>query len=488
MQNLDEYDFVVIGGGSAGYAAARTAVEQGLKTAVIDGAETLGGLCILRGCMPSKTLIESADRMRAIREAGEFGIRVQHASIDTAAIIARKRRLIGEFADYRQGQLHDGRFELIRGTARFISPHRLQVTPRDRDAAPREIDFKSACIATGSVISHIDLPGLEAVGYLTSDESLELEQPPTSLVILGGGAVALEMACYFEGIDRKVTVVQRSSHLLTGTDHDVADALAEAMRSRGIEVFTGTSLGSFRSDADGRKEVHFDHNGAATSVAADEIVLALGRRPNTDGLDLPAAGVELDGRAIATNAEMATSAQHIFAAGDVCGPYEVVHTAIEQGETAAHNAAAVLASAGDHQLARRSMDYRLALYGIFTHPAVATVGMSELAAAEQGRAVQVASYPFNDHGKSMVKGETAGFVKLIADYATGELLGGAVVGPEAVELIHEIVVALHFRCSAADFVRIPHYHPTLSEIWTYPAEDIADGISKRNSAGSTNAD
>lgn len=494
MQNLREYDFVVIGGGSAGYAAARTAVEKGLKTAVIDGADTLGGLCILRGCMPSKTLIESADRMRAVREADEFGIRVGNASTDTAAVVARKRRLIGEFADYRQGQLADGRFDLIRGIARFVSAHRLHVTAHSSDGSPEGIAFASACIATGSVISRIDLPGLDQVGYLTSDEVLELEQPPASIVVLGGGAIALEMACYFEGIGRQVTVVQRSPHLLTGTDHDIADALAQAMRSRGIRIFTGTRLNSFSTDDDGRKVVHFDHDGVATRVSAHEIVLALGRQPNIDGLDLASVGVELAGRAIAANAEMATSVRHIFAAGDVCGPHEVVHTAIEQGETAAHNAAILLAgddsapAANKANAVPRAIDYRLKLYGIFTHPAVATVGMSELEAAEQGRTVQVASYSFDDHGKSMVKGETAGFVKLIADRETGELLGGAVIGPEAVELIHEIVVALHFRCSAAEFLRIPHYHPTLSEIWTYPAEDIAEEISKRNSAANANAD
>jgi pyruvate/2-oxoglutarate dehydrogenase complex dihydrolipoamide dehydrogenase (E3) component len=264
------------------------------------------------------------------------------------------------------------------------------------------------------------------------------------------------MACYFEGIGKKVTVVQRSPHLLTGTDHDIATALATAMRERGIEVFTGTALQSFEKSDNGQKVVHFLHNGEAAEVAADEMVLALGRQANTGNLDLEIAGIELDGRRISANAEMATSAAHIFAAGDVCGPHEVVHSAIEQGETAAHNAAQILATS---PASSKTMDYRLKLYGIFTHPSVATVGLNELEAAEQGREVEVATYPFDDHGKSMVKGETAGFVKMIADSNSGEILGAAVMGPEAVELIHELVVALHFRCSAAEFIRIPHYHP-----------------------------
>ena len=486
MPDIKEYNFVVIGGGSAGYSAARSAVDRGLSTAVVDGSEILGGLCILRGCMPSKTLIESADRFRGIREAEEFGLNVENASANPAAIIARKRRLISEFAEYRQEQLEDGRFALIRGTARFTSPNSLQVTPRADGEENHEVRFRSACIATGSVVTRMDLPGLEEAGYLTSNEVLELENPPESVVVLGGGAIALEMACYFEGIGKKVTVVQRSPHLLSGTDHDVADALEEAMRERGIEMFTGTALRSFETSEDGRKIVHFDHDGNATQVAAAELVLALGRQPNTTGLDLEAADVQLDGRQISANAEMATSTPHIFAAGDVCGPHEVVHTAIEQGETAAHNAAQLLSA---NPTAAKTMDYRLKLYGIFTHPSVGTLGLSELEAAEQGREVEVATYPFDDHGKSMVKGEIAGFVKMIADATSGELLGAAVIGPEAVELIHELVVALHFRCTAADFLRIPHYHPTLSEIWSYPADDIAAAVAEReNAALDTNGD
>ena len=481
-----QYDFVVIGGGSAGYAAARTAVDHGLSTAVIDGARTLGGLCILRGCMPSKTLIESADRFRAIREADEFGLKAENPGVDPSAIIARKRRLIGEFAEYRQEQLEDGRFDLIRASANFTASNRLQISPLNDDDPSEEILFRTACVATGSVVTRLDLPGLEETGYLTSDEVLELEAPPESVIVLGGGAIALEMACYFEGIGKKVTVVQRSPHLLTGTDHDVADALEAAMRDRGIEMFTGTSLRSFEINQEGQKVVNFDHQGEPTQVVGAELVLALGRQPNTSGLELEAAGIQLNGRQISANAEMATSTPHIFAAGDVCGPHEVVHTAIEQGETAAHNAAQLLAA---RPSPARSMDYRLKLYGIFTHPSVGTVGLSEREAAEQGREIEVATYPFDDHGKSMVKGEIAGFVKMIADASSGELLGAAAIGPEAVELIHELVVALHFRCTAADFLRIPHYHPTLSEIWTYPADDIAEAVAEReNTTRNANGD
>lgn len=477
MPQSKHYDFIVIGGGSAGYAAARSAVDKGLSTAVIDGAETLGGLCILRGCMPSKTLIESADRYRNIRHASEFGLRSSEHSVVPAEIIARKRRLIGEFADYRQEQLKDGRFTLIRGRASFSTANTVTVAPLDADQSSFEVGFKTACIATGSVIAEMDFPGLKQTGYLTSDDILDLETPPDSVVVLGGGAIALEVACYFEGIGKQVTVIQRSEHVLTGTDYDVADALAKAMRERGMRLFTGTSLTSFEKNDAGRKIVHFEHNGASVTVEGDEILLALGRYPNTKGLALEAAGIELgpNQRHIAANTEMATSAPHIFVAGDVCSDLQVVHTAIEQGECAAHNAAVLLDKAESSQ----SIDDRLKLYGIFTHPNVATVGLSELEANANERAVEVATYPFDDHGKSMIRGETAGFVKMIADATTGELLGAAVVGPEATELIHELIVALYFHATAEQFINIPHYHPTLSEIWTYPAEEIAEAVANR---------
>lgn len=466
-----QYDFLVLGGGSAGYAAARTAHDFGMKTAVIDGAEELGGLCILRGCMPSKTLIESANRFRSMRRAEEFGLRSGKPEVRQDEIIARKRRLIGEFAEYRQEQLADGRFDLIRGTARFTGPN--TVIAALRDGGEETITFRSALIATGSVISRVPIDGLEETGYLTSDHILEAETLPDSIIVLGGGAIALEMACYLEGLGKDVTVVQRNTQLLTGFDRDVADALEEAISARpNMTVHTGTSLKRVYSDEEsGKKMVVFDQDGKEKTISADEILQALGRSANTDSLGANEAGVDLrsNGKVIC-NSDQSSSMSHIYAAGDVCGPHEIVHIAIEQGEIAATNAARKL---GFTDVPERHIDYRLRLYGIFTDPEVAMVGMTEEQAKEAGIPCASDSYPFDDHGKSMVKGETDGFVKMIANTETGEILGASVVGPEAVDLIHEVVVAMHFRSTTNEFLKIPHYHPTLSEIWTYPAEELS---------------
>ena len=465
-------DFAVIGGGSAGYAAARTAASLGLKTVVIDGAETLGGLCILRGCMPSKTLIESANRSISIRRAGEFGLRASPGAADVRAIRDRKRLLIDDFAGYRRQQLEQGKFSLIRGVAKFAGPKVVEVALRD--GGVRRVEFGAACVATGSQVHLVPVPGLKETGFWTSDDILDAEDLPASFIVLGGGAIALEMAHYLEGIGRQVTLIQRSKGLLTNLDPECGEVVAEAFRQRGMKVLCGTDLKQVEKTAEGRKRVIFETDAGVEAAEADEILLATGRSPNTRGLELQDAGVTLKDGKIEVSATMQSSAPHIFAAGDVCSPLDVVHIAIQQGETAAHNAAALLRN----KKPACTMDYRMRLFGVFSAPQVAGVGATEKELKQAGTPYLAASHPFADHGKSMVMGETEGFVKLLANAETGEILGGSVVGPEATELIHEIVVAMAFRSTAAQLLAVPHYHPTLSEIWTYPAEELADGVTE----------
>lgn len=471
MMNNLQYDMAVIGGGSGGYAAARSAAAEGMKVVVIDGADALGGLCILKGCMPSKSLIESANRNLAIREGKEFGLNIFGSSVSPQTIIERKRTLIKDFSDYRAGQLEDGRFDLVRGSASFIDNNNIRVELRD--GGIQQLSAKTFIVATGSTISVPNIQGLKENGFLTSDDVLDLAELPDSIVVLGGGAIALEMAHYFEAIGKEVTVIQRSEHLLTGMDHDLADELEAALTARTMKVECGTQLLRIEATQDGKKRVIYSQSGVEKSVVADELLAALGRKPNTAQLKIENTAVEVNARGgIIVGLDMQSRASNIFAAGDVCSPHEIVHIAIEQGEKAAANA--IMFIKDKPKTDYKQMDYRLKLYGIFTEPQVAAVGMSELEAKELERDVIVETHPFNDHGKSMIKGCQHGFVKLIADAKTKEILGGSVVGPEGVELIHEIVVAMSFRASAGQLALIPHYHPTLSEIWTYPAEEIAD--------------
>jgi len=463
-----EFDFAIIGGGSAGYAAARTAVDQGLKVVVIEGGEEIGGLCILHGCMPSKALIESANRMITLRRAKEFGLRAENLAVHAEEIIARKRKFIGEFADYRREQLESGKFEFIRGFARFIDAHTIEIEWAGQPT--RTLQARSFLIATGSKIQSPHIPGLTECDALTSDDALDLESLPPSLVVLGAGSIGLELTHYFSALGVEVTILQRGPQVLSGTDPDLAIVVEKALRARGVNIFTGTKIHSIESTATG-KRVHFEHNGETRTVECAEILNALGRKPNIDGLGLDVVSVAHPHGHVNAAHSQQTSQPHIFAAGDCCGPHAIVHLAVMQGEIAARNAARLLA--GKPEADFEKIDYRLKLFVVFTDPEVATVGMCESEAKESGVPYRVATYPFNDHGKSLVMDETEGFVKLITSAETGEILGAGVVGPHADDLIHEIVVAMHFHATAAQLAAIPHYHPTLSEIWTYPAEELA---------------
>jgi len=454
-----DYDLAVIGGGGGGYAAARTAAAEGLKTVVLEGGEEIGGLCILRGCMPTKALLYAAEVLHLASHPEPWGIRTEDVSFNFAQVMARKDALVKDFADCRRQQLVNGKFKFLRALARFTDPHTLELSAGDKLTAA------SFVIATGSVVAPSPLPQLEDVGYLTSDTALSLARLPKSLIVLGGGPVAVELAQFFVRFRVRVTVVQRSGHVLPKLDDDATGELEKVLRREGIDLYTGTKLLDARRVGDG-KEVAFEHNGQSMRVRAEEILFALGRVPNSASLGLEGIGVRVEGRRIVTNAQMQTSLPHVYAAGDCTGLHEIVHIAIQQGEIAAHNLA--------HPEQVKPMDYRLLTEVIFTEPQVAVVGLTEKSARAANRHYLAASYPFNDHGKSLIMKAKDGFVKLLADPVGGEIIGGGCVGPVGGELIHEIVAAMHKRMTVHELAAMPHYHPTLAEIWTYPAEELAE--------------
>ncbi|MGF1655366.1 MAG: dihydrolipoyl dehydrogenase family protein [Verrucomicrobiales bacterium] len=467
---MKEYDFVVIGGGSAGFSGARAAVNAGLRTLVIEGAEPLGGLCILRGCMPGKALIACAERMMAIREAGEFGIQAGALHFDAKKIQARKKGLIGEFAEFRQEQLLDGQFDLLRGSAKLIGENEIEIVHATGQATER-IRARTILVSTGSYVPKPPVPGLLEIGFWTSDEALDVEAIPASLIVLGAGAVALELAYFFRAFGTEVTVLQRGPRILSEADDDVALSLQSALERMGIRIITSVEV--FQAGADGgHKKISYrlrDEPSKDLSVSAEEVLFAWGRWPATEGLGLHEIGVTLDkGRVLAKRTQQ-TSVPHIFSAGDVCGPYEVVHLAVQQGEVAGRNAARLL---GKDSTPMEEVDYRLRCFGLFTHPEAAWVGMTEKDAEASGHAIKVGTHPFADHGKSMVLGATDGFVKIIRSEETGQVVGAACVGPEAVELIHVPLMAMNFQATPEDMLRCPLYHPTLSEIWSYPLENV----------------
>ncbi len=457
-----DYDFIVIGGGSAGFNAARVAAALGQKVAIVDGAKDLGGLCILRGCMPSKTLLYSAEVLHCARMGRVFGLKIPHAAADMKAVQARKQRIVGDFAGYRVKQLTSGDYALYRQHARFLDPQTLELANGSR------LGGNHFLIATGSKVSIPPVPGLAGVPFWTSDDVLELDHVPKSVIVLGGGTVACELAQFLRRIGSRVVMVQRSPHLLREHSPEAASVVEQAFLDEGIELFTATRIDRISCDRSGFR-VAFDHGVKKIARSARYLLNALGREPNIAGLNLAAAGVALaPGGRVRVNRWQQTSQPHIYAAGDVCGPHEIVHLAVAQGELAARHASGVKGL--------RPVDDSLLLNAVFTDPQLAAIGWSESQLQARKQPFLSASYPFNDHGKSILMEAKYGQVKVLAEPQRGRILGAEIVGRDAAELIHCFSGPLAMRATVFDLLRAPWYHPTLAEIITYPLEEIAEQI------------
>lgn len=460
-----DYDFIVIGGGSGGYAAARSALSHTGSIAVVDCAEELGGLCILRGCMPSKTLIYAAEVLHRAQNGAKLGLEIPAARADLPAIAARKQKIIREFANYRVEGLESGKFELFRSAARFVGSHELELADGTR------LRGKKIVIATGSQVNFPPIPGLDEVPVWTSDDVLDLDFVPESVIVLGAGAVGCELAQFLRRIGSRVTMIQRGPTILSGVPADAAQVVEQVFADEGMELFTGTAVESIRKLGSGI-EVCFQCHGETVRRSAAYCLNAMGRRPNTQSLELETAGVRARANGqIITDFFQQTSNPDIYAVGDCSSPHEIVHVAVHQGETAARHAF------GDTQV--EPIHYDDLILVTFTDPQVATAGLSEEQLTAQGRPFISASYPFDDHGKSILMEAKHGFVRVIADPGNGKILGALIVGRDAGELIHCFAVALAMKASVSDLLRVQWYHPTLSEIISYPLEELAEKLAPR---------
>ena len=457
------YDLVVIGGGSAGYAAARTFHGDGYKVAVVDGGKELSGLCILQGCMPSKTLIYSAEVFHLARQGSIFGFKNLDLKADMAAMQKRKKEIIADFANYRKEQLEDGRFSLFRSKAKFFDKNTIKL----EDGSTLKAD--KILISTGSKISMPPVPGLDRVSFKTSDDVLGLSEVPEEVIVLGGGIVACELAQFLSRVGARVTILQRSNHILKEFPQAASTCIHKKFTEEGIRVKTGVSIENLDQVDEDTIRVDYLYNGVKNSHETKFLFHALGRSPAVDNLNLEGIGVDLaESGHIETNPFQQTSVSHIYAAGDCAGPHEIVHVAIRQGETAAM-----------HALGQKPepLCYDHLLGVVFTDPQVATVGLLPEELDKRGIEYVSADYPFDDHGKSILMEAKHGYVAVHAEKATGVVLGAECVGKDAGELIHTLSIAVSLKATVHQLAKADWYHPTLSEIWTYPIEDLVELIS-----------
>ena len=456
---MEKYDLVVIGAGSGGFAAARTAAALGKKVALVDRGP-FGGLCILRGCMPSKTLIRSSELARLFQNSEDLGMKAASVHIDYPKIIARKNKIIAGFANDRFEEVKSNpNITLVDDSARFVTPHEVQ-------AGNRTLRGEKFVIATGSKVLVPPFSGLAETGFLTSDEALEIDQLPRTLAGLGGGAIALELGQHFSRMGVAVTLIARSGHLLRREDSLVGETLARIFQEEGMTVYTGAEVERVSREEEGKK-VRFRFGGRMEELLVDEILVATGRQADLDRLNLEVARVEHSEVGLVVNDEMETNVPGIFGAGDAVGIYKMAHVAVYQGEIAGHNAFSVK---------KRHADYRVVPEVIFTDPPFGRVGLSEGEAKANGIPVETAAYLFDDLGKAICTGQMVGFARILAHAETGEILGAQILGAESGSMIHEMATAVWFRATVHQFAQVPHFHPTLSEILTYPAEALAERI------------
>lgn len=395
-----------------------------------------------------------------MRRADEFGLKAGRLDVDFGKIIARKNAIVQKSVenDAFRRMLQEHGIPLFEAAARFTSPHELQVNG-DVIKAERFV------IATGSTPAVPPIEGLKESGYITSDEALELQALPKSIVIIGGGAVGLEFAEFFAPLGSRVTVLEMLPRVLPQEDEEISSAIQEYMDSEGIEIHTAARVVRVTRDGEEKVVVVETADGTRTFAAA-EILVATGRKPLTDGLGVQAAGVDVERGFVVKDSELRTSQEHIFTAGDVAGGYLFTHKAVYEGEIAAHNAVSAVTLEADYMAVPRVT---------FSEPQVGSVGLSEQQARDAGYAVRTAKVHLKDMGKGPAIGETQGFVKLVTDDRTGRLLGWHVVSHLANEIIMEGVLAISKGLTVMDIAGIIHPHPTISEMVRAAAKTLVEG-------------
>ncbi len=444
-----DVNVVVIGGGPGGYPAAIRASQLGAKVTIIE-KDQFGGTCLNRGCIPTKALLQSAGTYKAAKDAAVFGVNIGDAKVDFSAVMARKNTVVKQLVGGLGGILKSHGMKIVNGTGQIIDANTVKVAE-----SGEEIKADKIIIATGSVPTKVPIDGIE--NCITSDEALDLEKLPKSILIIGGGVIGMEFAQIMNQMDVKVTVVEMLPQILPTEDPEIAKGFAAIAQKEGIEILTNTSV--TKIDKKGKKKiVSFGDQTKDVEV----VLVAVGRSPYTAGLGLDKVGVAMEKGFVKVNDYLETSVPGIYAIGDAIGNYMLAHVATSEGETAAMN---VLGQ-------QHKMCYRSVPRGVYTTPEVASVGMTEQEAKDKHGEIEIGRFPFVGCGKALVINETEGLIKIISDKKYGEVLGVSILGPHATDLINEAALAIKMEATFEEIAHTIHAHPTIAESMMEAALDV----------------
>jgi dihydrolipoamide dehydrogenase len=438
----------IIGGGPAGYVGAIRAAQLGAEVVLVEKS-VLGGTCLNVGCIPTKALLASAEICQKVKEAGQFGIQAELRGFDWPAIQKRKERVVRKATAGVASLMKARKVEVVYGRAKLIGDKTVVVETDGKPSA--EVKADSILIASGSEPVKLTIPGADLPGVIDSTGALDLSEVPNRLLIVGGGVIGCEMAEIFSAFGSKVTIVEMMSQIIPGEDPEAASLLHRSLIKKGVEVHLEAKVSEFRQSDSGIQCQIQDKEGQQKAIEADKVLVAVGRRPAVAGLGLDECGLTLERGFIKVGPTMATSRPYIYAAGDCTGGWLLAHVASREAEVAVEN------MLGNPV----KMDYRSVPRCVYTHPEIASVGVLERPA--NAGEVLVGKFPFSASAKASCLGELEGFVKIVSDRDSRQVLGGVIAGPSATELIAEISLAVSARARLDDIIHTIHAHPTLHE-------------------------
>ncbi|OWK98104.1 dihydrolipoyl dehydrogenase [Kaistella haifensis DSM 19056] len=463
---MSQFDVTVIGSGPGGYVAAIRCAQLGLKTAIIEKYPTMGGTCLNVGCIPSKALLDSSEHFEnAKHNFANHGIIIDEPKADLARMIARKDEVVDQTTKGINFLMDKNKVTVFEGVGSFESSTQVKVTKND--GSSEIIDSKFIIIATGSKPSSLPFITIDKERIITSTEALNLKEIPKHLVVIGGGVIGLELGSVYKRLGSEVTVVEFMDRIIPTMDGALSKELNKVLRKQGMKFMLSTAVQAVERNGDTVKVTAKDKKGEEVVVEGDYVLVSVGRKPYTDGLSLEKAGVDLDERGrVKTNEHLQTNVSNIYAIGDVVAGAMLAHKASEEGVLVAEQ----LAGQKPH------INYNLIPGVVYTWPEVASVGKTEEQLKAEGVAIKVGNFPMRALGRSRASGDVDGFIKIIADEKTDEVLGVHMIGARAADMIAAAVTAMEFRASAEDIARMSHAHPTFAEAIKEAALDATGKI------------